>query len=71
MDWIQYYDDYIMEQLCFTDEELEGLFDIWGYETPLYGMFQTGDEIPLEIIYAGLIGLLCLILYAILGKHNI
>ena len=23
MDWIQYYDDYIMEQLFFTDEELD------------------------------------------------
>ena len=23
LDWIQYYDDYILEQLCFTDKELD------------------------------------------------
>lgn len=55
----------------FSIEELEELFDVFGYKTPLYGMFQTGDEIPVEVIYAGLIGLLCLILYVLLGKRNI
>jgi len=55
----------------YTDEELEELFDFWGYQTPLYGIFQTGDEIPIGIIIAGLAGLLCLILYFILRKYNI
>ena len=55
----------------YTEEELEELFDMWGYETPLYGIFQTGDEVPIEIIFAGLIGILCLILYFVLKKHNI
>jgi len=55
----------------FTDEELEELFDFWGYQTPLYGIFQTGDEIPIEIIFTGITGILCLILYAILKKRNI
>ena len=55
----------------FTDEELEALFDFWGYQTPLYGILQTGDEVPIGIIFAGLIGILCLILYFILRKHNI
>lgn len=54
----------------FSDEELEELFDIWGYDVPLYGMFQTGDEIPIGVIIAGLAGILCLILYFVLKKYN-
>jgi LPXTG-motif cell wall-anchored protein len=50
---------------------LEELFDFWGYQTPLYGILQTGDEVPIGIIFAGLIGILCLILYFVLRKHNI
>ena len=55
----------------YTDEELEELFNFWGYNIPLYGMLQTGDEIPIEIILIGLIGILCLIVYFILRKYNI
>ena len=55
----------------YTDEELEELFNFWGYDTPLYGMLQTGDEIPIEIILIGLIGILCLIVYFILRKRSI
>lgn len=54
----------------FTDEELEELFDMWGYETPLYGMFQTGDEMPVEIYLLGLIGLCALIIAILLRKKT-
>lgn len=54
----------------FTDEELEELFDMWGYETPLYGIFQTGDEIPVEIYLFGLIGLCALIIAILLRKKT-
>ena len=54
----------------FTDEELEELFDMWGYKTPLYGMFQTGDEIPIEIYLLGLIGLCALIIAILLRKKT-
>ena len=54
----------------FTDEELEELFDMWGYEIPLYGMLQTGDEIPVEIYLLGLIGLCALIIAILLRKKT-
>jgi len=54
----------------FTDEELEELFDMWGYKTPLYGMFQTGDETPVDIYLLGLIGLCALIIAILLRKKT-
>ena len=55
----------------FTDEELEKLFDIWGYETPLYGgLLQTGDEMPIWVLYAGGIGSLSALIAILLKKKK-
>jgi hypothetical protein len=56
--------------LNYTDEELEELIDIWGYNSPLYGMLQTGDEIPLYIPIVILIGFGCIIVYIISKKYH-
>jgi len=54
----------------FTDEELEELFDMWGYETPLYGMFQTGDEVPIENYFMALIGFAILVIMFLTSKKT-
>ena len=50
--------------------EIEELFDIFGYETPLYGMFNTGDEVPINIILFGIIGIIFLILAFTIRKKT-
>ena len=54
----------------FTEEELEDLLDIWGYETPLYGMLQTGDEVPIWVWSASGIGSLSALLAIFLKKKK-
>jgi len=54
----------------FTDEELEELLDIWGYETPLYGILQTGDEVPIWVWGASGIGSLSALLAILLKKKK-
>ena len=53
-----------------SDEELEDLFDMFGYGTPLYGMLGTGDQTPLYPFVFGGIGLLALALYMALRKRG-
>ena len=53
-----------------SDEELEELFDMFGYGTPLYGMLGTGDETPLYPFVFGGIGLLALTLLLVLKKRG-
>ena len=39
----------------YTEEELEELFDLFGYGTPLFGMLDTGDETPAyPFVFAGI-----------------
>ncbi|MBQ3270651.1 MAG: Cna B-type domain-containing protein [Clostridia bacterium] len=39
----------------YTEEELEELFDLFGYGTPLFGMLGTGDETPAyPFVFAGI-----------------
>ena len=51
-----------------TEEQFEELLDMPDYETPLYGMLQTGDETPPYIFYLLAIGIIC-ILFLIPYKH--
>ena len=53
-----------------SDEELEELFDMFGYGTPLYGMFGTGDTVPAWVWTCGSIGLIALALAILLGKRK-
>ena len=53
-----------------SDEELEELFDMFGYGTPLYGMFGTGDTVPAWVWICGSCGLLALALAILLGKRK-
>jgi len=53
-----------------SDEELEELFDMFGYGTPLYGMLGTGDELPLYPFVFGGLGLLALALLLALRKRG-
>ena len=55
----------------FTEAELEELFELFEYNTPLYGMLQTGDEVPIEIIVCVIIGLCSLLIYLVLKKKKI
>ena len=52
------------------DEELEGILDMFGYGTPLYGMFGTGDTVPAWVWTCGSIGLLALALAILLGERK-
>ena len=51
-----------------TEAEIEDLMDIFDYNTPLYGMLETGDETPLYIIILILIGLACFLIYLVLKR---
>ena len=53
-----------------SDEELEDLFDMFGYGTPMYGMLGTGDQIPAWVWTCGSCGLLALALAILLGKRK-
>lgn len=54
-----------------TQEELENLLQILDYNTPLYSMLPTGDEIPLHIILCTLLGIGCIFIYIISKRKNI
>ena len=53
-----------------TEEELEELFELFDYGTPLFGMMQTGDELPVYPFIFGGVGLAAIILFIVLGKKN-
>jgi len=53
-----------------SDEELEELFDMFGYGTPLYAMLGTGDTVPAWVWICGSCGLLALALAILLGKRK-
>ena len=51
-----------------TEEQFDELLDMPDYETPLYGMLQTGDETPSYVFYLLAIGIICILLL-IFHKH--
>ncbi len=53
-----------------SDEELEELFDIFGYNTPLYGILGTGDQIPVWVWVCVGIGIAAIILFIVLGRKK-
>ncbi len=52
------------------DEELEELFDMFGYGTPLYGMFGTGDQIPVWVWICGAAGIFALVMAIVMGRKK-
>jgi hypothetical protein len=54
------------------EEELEDLLIFMDYETPLYGgLLATGDEVPIWIFIALIIGFLCVGIYVITDKKGL
>ena len=53
-----------------TEAEMDGLMDVLGYGTPLYGMLGTGDETPLYPFLFGGAGLLALAMLLALRKRR-
>ena len=53
-----------------TDEELEDLFDMFGYGTPLFGILGTGDITPLYPYIFGGVGAIAVIAAVMLGKRR-
>ena len=53
-----------------ADEELEELFDLFGYGTPLYGMLGTGDQIPVWVWICAGAGVLALIAFIATGRKK-
>ena len=53
-----------------TDEELEELFDMFGYGTPLYGMLGTGDQIPVWVWVCGGVGIVALAMAILMGRKK-
>jgi hypothetical protein len=53
-----------------SDEELEDLFDMFGYGTPLYGMLGTGDQIPIWVWICSGVGVAALVLFLITGRKK-
>lgn len=53
-----------------TDEELEELFDIFGYGTPLYGILGTGDYIPVWVWVCAGVGIVAVILFIAMGRKK-
>ncbi|MBR6890389.1 MAG: Cna B-type domain-containing protein, partial [Clostridia bacterium] len=53
-----------------TEAEMEELFDMFGYDTPLWGMMGTGDETPAWPWAFGGAGALALIALAILTRRR-
>ena len=54
-----------------TEEELEEMFDLFDYETPLWGaLLQTGDDIPAYPFVFGGIGLAALLALALLNRRK-
>ena len=52
------------------EEELEELLDLFDYGTPLFGMLQTGDDIPAYPFVFGGIGLAALLALALLSRKR-
>ena len=53
-----------------TEAEMDGLMDVLGYGTPLFGMLDTGDETPLYPFLFGGAGLLALAMLLALRKRR-
>ena len=53
-----------------TEPELEELFDMFEYDTPLWGMMGTGDETPFWPVAFAAAGILALITLALAGKRK-
>ena len=53
-----------------SDEELEELFDMFGYGTPLYGMFGTGDTVPAWVWICGAVGIFALVIAIVMGRKK-
>ena len=53
-----------------TDEELEELFDMFGYGTPLYGMLGTGDQVPVWVWVCGSVGIIALAMAVLMGRKK-
>ena len=53
-----------------TDEELEELFDVFGYGTPLYGMLGTGDYLPAWVLVCAGVGIIAVILFIATGRKK-
>ena len=53
-----------------TEEELEELFELMGYGTPLLGMLGTGDETPAYPYIFAAIGALAVIALVVFGKRR-
>ena len=49
---------------------VKGMFDLFGYGTPLYGILGTGDAIPAWVWGCACGGILALILAIFLGKRR-
>ena len=49
---------------------MDGLMDVLGYGTPLFGMLDTGDETPLYPFLFGGAGLLALAMLLALRKRR-
>ncbi|MBQ8110446.1 MAG: Cna B-type domain-containing protein, partial [Clostridia bacterium] len=55
----------------YTEEELEELFDLFGYGTPLWGgLMPTGDEVPAYPFIFGGIGVMALGALLIISKRR-
>ena len=53
-----------------TIEELEELIDLFGYQTPLFGMMATGDETPVYPWVFGGMGLAALLALLAIGRKR-
>ena len=53
-----------------SDEELEELFDMFGYGTPLYGMLGTGDQVPVWVWICGGVGIAALAMAILMGRKK-
>ena len=54
----------------FSMEDLEELLDISDYETPLFGILGTGNDIPVYIFVLGGVGILAILLLVIFGRKK-
>ena len=53
-----------------TEEELEELLELYDYDSPLFGMLQTGDDTPAYPFVFGGIGLAALLALLLLGRKK-
>ena len=53
-----------------SEGELEDLFDLFDYNTPLWGMMGTGDETPVYPYVFGGAGVLAVVALLVFGKKR-